>query len=331
MENILSIKNLCTEYKSDNKNFKILDDINIAVGRGEIVGIVGESGCGKSMTAMSIMGLLSEKISISSGSIKLEGRELLGLDKKSLASIRGLELSMIFQEPMTCLNPLLTIGKQVSEVLLKHKQISRKEAKEKAISMLKKVGIPDVEKRYKAYPHELSGGLRQRVMIAMALICSPKVLIADEPTTALDVTISAQILVLMKRLCKEMGTSIIFISHNMGIIANLCDYVYVMYAGKIIEEADVKELFQNNKHPYTRGLLACIPSLDKKEDRLQAILGNVPKLEELGDFCSFYNRCKFANEYCKNNKPNLYELEGKRHKVSCFLYKLAKRNFDDAR
>ena len=275
MENVLSISELCTEYKSDNKNIKILDEVSIEVPKGKIIGVVGESGCGKSMTAMSIMGLLAPKIKISSGSIKLDSKELVNMDKKSLNNIRGVELSMVFQEPMTSLNPLLTVGRQLSEVLIKHKKISKADAKNKAIEMLEKVGMTDAKKRYSSYPHELSGGLRQRVMIAMALICEPKVLIADEPTTALDVTISAQILGLMKRLCEEIGTSIILISHNMGIISSLCDYVYVMYAGKVVEEASAASLFAESRHPYTKGLLRCIPTINNNEKRLYTIKGNV--------------------------------------------------------
>ena len=320
MENVLSISELCTEYKSDNKNIKILDEVSIEVPKGKIIGVVGESGCGKSMTAMSIMGLLAPKIKISSGSIKLDSKELVNMDKKSLNSIRGVELSMVFQEPMTSLNPLLTVGRQLSEVLIKHKKISKADAKNKAIEMLEKVGMTDAKKRYSSYPHELSGGLRQRVMIAMALICEPKVLIADEPTTALDVTISAQILGLMKRLCEEIGTSIILISHNMGIISSLCDYVYVMYAGKVVEEASAASLFAESRHPYTKGLLRCIPNINNNEKRLYTIKGNVANLEELGNFCSFCNRCEYVNEYCKEYSPKLYEIGEKRQKVRCFLY-----------
>lgn len=320
MENVLSISELCTEYKSDNKNIKILDEVSIEVPKGKIIGVVGESGCGKSMTAMSIMGLLAPKIKISSGSIKLDGKELVNMDKKSLNNIRGVELSMVFQEPMTSLNPLLTVGRQLSEVLIKHKKISKADAKNKAIEMLEKVGMTDAKKRYNSYPHELSGGLRQRVMIAMALICEPKVLIADEPTTALDVTISAQILGLMKRLCEEIGTSIILISHNMGIISSLCDYVYVMYAGKVVEEASAASLFAESRHPYTKGLLRCIPNINNNEKRLYTIKGNVANLEELGNFCSFCNRCEYVNEYCKEHSPKLYEIGEKRQKVRCFLY-----------
>ena len=320
MENVLSISELCTEYKSDNKNIKILDEVSIEVPKGKIIGVVGESGCGKSMTAMSIMGLLAPKIKISSGSIKLDSKELVNMDKKGLNNIRGVELSMIFQEPMTSLNPLLTVGRQLSEVLIKHKKISKADAKNKVIEMLEKVGMTDAKKRYSSYPHELSGGLRQRVMIAMALICEPKVLIADEPTTALDVTISAQILGLMKRLCEEIGTSIILISHNMGIISSLCDYVYVMYAGKVVEEASAASLFAESRHPYTKGLLRCIPNINNNEKRLYTIKGNVANLEELGNFCSFCNRCEDVNEYCKEHSPKLYEIGEKRQKVRCFLY-----------
>lgn len=320
-EDILKIENLCTYFDEKKVLTRVVDGVDIRVKKGEVVGIVGESGCGKSMTAMSIMGLLKNNAKIVSGSIKLLGKELTGLSKKELSVIRGSELSMVFQEPMTSLNPLITVGRQVSEVLIKHKGMSKKEAKEKTVAMFEKVGIPEAEKRYNVYPHQLSGGLRQRVMIAMALICEPKLLIADEPTTALDVTIAAQILRLMRRLCDETGTSIILITHNMGVVASVCDYVYVMYAGKVVEETDVKNLFDNNRHPYTKGLLKAIPSMDFKADRLYTIKGSVPSLSEERNSCSFCNRCEDAVERCEIQSPAMYETSKTRtHRVRCFLY-----------
>lgn len=321
MNNILEVRELCTYFKNTDPKTKVIDNINLEIKKGEIIGLVGESGCGKTMLAMSIMSLLPDNAVILNGAIKLDGKDILKLNNKELLNLRGSEMSMIFQDPMTCLNPLMTIGRQLSEVLLKHKKINKKAAKNESIKMLEKVGIIDAEKRYNSYPHQLSGGIRQRVMIAMALICKPKLLIADEPTTALDVTIQAQVLILIKKLCKEIGTSVIFISHNMGVIASICDYVYVMYAGKVVEESSVFDLFEESKHPYTKALLDSIPDLNKNVKRLNTIEGKVPNLKNLGDFCSFYNRCKCAKKICMEKAPDLYNIENiNKHKVRCFLY-----------
>lgn len=323
-KNVLEIKNLKSYFYTLQGEVPAVDGVSIDVEEGKIIGIVGESGCGKSMTAMSIMGLLKFPGKIVEGSIMLGDTELCGMKKKEMSRIKGNEISMIFQEPMTSLNPVLTVGRQVREAILLHQKLSRSEAKKRVIEIFAEVGIPEPEKRYHSYPHQLSGGLRQRVMIGMAMVCRPKVLIADEPTTALDVTIEAQILKLMRRLCDEAKTSIILITHNMGVVAQVCDYVYVMYAGKIMEQADVFELFENTSHPYTQGLLRSIPSLEEKPGRLYTIEGSVPNLLKLPKGCSFCNRCEKAEERCRRERPKLYCHEGEEgkspHKVRCFCY-----------
>ncbi len=329
-ENILQIQNLHTCFHTDKGILRAVDGLDLTVEKGKIIGIVGESGCGKSITAMSIMGLLQDKKKELKGSVQLEGKELLNLPEKSLAAIRGKDMSMVFQEPMTSLNPLMTVGRQVSEVLLRHGKMTKAQAREKTIEMLVKVGIPEAKKRYHSYPHQLSGGLRQRVMIAMAMICEPKLLIADEPTTALDVTIEAQILLLMRKLCDETGTSIILISHNMGVVASVCDYVYVMYAGKVMEEAPVLQLFEESRHPYTRGLLKSIPNTGDNPKRLHTIKGNVPELLDLPKGCAFCTRCEEAQQRCTEEVPSLYKAAGsKRHRVRCFLYEKESLNIEE--
>ena len=253
------------------------------------------------------------------GTITLDGRDITHLKPKELSQVRGNELSMIFQEPMTSLNPVYPVGVQVREAILLHQKTTKAEAKQRVLDIFQAVGIPEPEKRYYNYPHQLSGGLRQRVMIGMAMVCRPKVMIADEPTTALDVTIEAQILRLMKRLCAEQGTSIILITHNMGVVAEICDYVYVMYAGKVMEQAETFELFEHTKHPYTQGLLKSIPRLDEKADRLYTIEGVVPNLLHLPKGCSFCTRCDQAQERCFTEKPGLYAAADG-HGVRCLKY-----------
>lgn len=316
---ILEIKHLKTQFFTQKGVIPAVDDVSIEIPEGSIVGLVGESGCGKSMTAMSVMGLLRHPGRVVEGEILLSGRDITHPSQRELSRLRGSELSMIFQEPMTSLNPVKKVGKQVAEAILLHeKGCSRKEARTRVIEMFRDVGIPEAEKRFDAYPHQLSGGLRQRVMIAMAMICRPKLLIADEPTTALDVTIEAQILELFKHLREETGTSIILITHNMGVVAEVCDYVYVMYAGKVMEQAETFELFQNTKHPYTKGLLRSIPQLEGREERLYTIRGVVPNLLHLPAGCRFCTRCDQCGERCVKEQPPLYEItEG--HKVRCFL------------
>lgn len=320
MDNILTIRDLKVAFQVKGKLAYALDGINIDIPRGKIVGIVGESGCGKSMTAMSIMGLIKNPGKIVGGSIDFCGTELTKTSVRDYAKIRGKDISMIFQEPMTSLNPVVKVGKQVMEAIILHEKISKEEAKMRVIEIFNEVGIPEAEKRFNSYPHELSGGLRQRVMIGMAMICKPKLLIADEPTTALDVTIEAQILKLMKKLCESVGTSIIMITHNMGVVAEICDYVYVMYAGRVVESTLTKTLFNETAHPYTNGLLKSIPTIGKKQDRLYTIKGNVPNILNLPEGCRFVDRCDYAQDICFSSRP-ADEYIKDNHMVSCFLHK----------
>ena len=320
MDNILTIRDLKVAFQIKGKLAYALDGINIDIPKGKIVGIVGESGCGKSMTAMSIMGLIKNPGKIVGGSIDFCGTELTKMSVRDYAKIRGKDISMIFQEPMTSLNPVVKVGKQVMEAIILHEKISKEEAKMRVIEIFNEVGIPEAEKRFNSYPHELSGGLRQRVMIGMAMICKPKLLIADEPTTALDVTIEAQILKLMKKLCESVGTSIIMITHNMGVVAEICDYVYVMYAGRVVESTLTKILFNETAHPYTNGLLKSIPTIGKKQDRLYTIKGNVPNILNLPEGCRFVDRCDYAQDICFSSRP-ADEYIKDNHMVSCFLHK----------
>ena len=320
MDNILTIRDLKVAFQVKGKLSYALDGINIDIPKGKIVGIVGESGCGKSMTAMSIMGLIKNPGKIVGGSIDFCGTELTKMSVRDYAKIRGKDISMIFQEPMTSLNPVVKVGKQVMEAIILHEKISKEEAKMRVIEIFNEVGIPEAEKRFNSYPHELSGGLRQIVMIGMAMICKPKLLIADEPTTDLDVTIEAQILKLMKKLCESVGTSIIMITHNMGVVAEICDYVYVMYAGRVVESTLTKTLFNETAHPYTNGLLKSIPTIGKKQDRLYTIKGNVPNILNLPEGCRFVDRCDYAQDICFSSRP-ADEYIKDNHMVSCFLHK----------
>ena len=312
----LRVRDLSTSFFSEKGEIKAVDHVSFDVPHGSIVGLVGESGCGKSMTARSIMKLLKYPGKIVGGEILLEGRNLVPLSETEMSLIRGEEIAMIFQEPMTSLNPVVPVGKQVQEAILQHRKISRDEAKKKVLHMFETVGISEPEKRYRCYPHELSGGLRQRVMIAMAMICRPKLLIADEPTTALDVTVEAQILELLRELRDTIGTSIILISHNLGVIAQLCDYVYVMYAGQVVEQAPVLELFNNPSHPYTQGLMDSVRSLRRGDEQLSTIPGVVPNLLHLPQGCRFAPRCSIAGEDCHRCCPELNDLS-RGHYVRC--------------
>lgn len=310
-ENILEIRGLKSCFFTEKGVAPAVDGIHLDIPRGKIVGLVGESGCGKSMTAKSIMGLLRYPGRVTDGHIWFDGTDLASLSDKALRDICGRDISMVFQEPMTSLNPVLKVGRQVRETLLVHdRNLNKQEAKARVIDMFARVGIPEPEKRYDSYPHQLSGGLRQRVMIAMAMICRPKLLIADEPTTALDVTIEAQILRLMKQLRDETGMSVLIITHNMGVVAEICDYVYVMYAGKIMEQAGTFDLFDHTAHPYTKGLLASIPRIGRNPDRLHTISGVVPNLLHLPEGCLFCSRCEYANERCFREKPELRPVMG---------------------
>lgn len=319
MSAILKVKGLKTYFYSEDKTVPAVDGVDLEVRSGETLGIVGESGCGKSVTSLSVMRLVkSPPGKIVEGEIMLKGQDLLKLSEKEMRRIRGKDISMIFQEPMTSLNPVYTIGNQLTETIMSHNRISKKEAVRQAVEMLKIVSIPRAEEIMKAYPFALSGGMRQRVMIAMALILRPKILIADEPTTALDVTIQAQILELMKNLQKTTGTSIIFITHDLGVIAEMADYVSVMYAGKIIEEADVASIFDNPMHPYTIGLHNSTPKLDQRAERLVSIPGMVPNLTNEIKGCAFKTRCAHVMEKCCVEMPDLAVINEK-HKVRCWL------------
>ena len=317
-EILLEVKGLKTYFKDSRGLVPAVDGVDFILHKGETLGIVGESGCGKSMTAMSILHLLPPKGEIVDGSIQFKGQDITHLPPKEMARLRGKEIAMIFQEPMTSLNPVYTVGWQISEMILRHESMTKKQAKEKAIGMLRLVNIPAPEKRVDEYPHELSGGMRQRVMIAMALSCNPELLIADEPTTALDVTIQAQILDLMRNLKKSLNTSIIMITHDLGVVAEMSDYVLVMYAGMVMEYSDVATLFQQPLHPYTQGLMKALPRLDDPQDKLYVIKGAVPSLYHLPAGCRFWPRCPYATERCKQEMPGLYQI-GER-KVRRFRY-----------
>lgn len=316
---LLEVKNLRTYFKTEDSILKAVDDVSFKIKDGQTVCIVGESGCGKSVTALSILGLIGNPGNIESGEVIFKGKDLLKAKKKEMNSIRGNEISMIFQEPMSSLNPLMTIGKQIVEPLIEHKKLDKIEAFNQGVELIKKVGISRAEEIMYSYPHELSGGMLQRIMIAIALSCNPKLLIADEPTTALDVTIQAQILDLINNLKNEFNTSVLLITHDLGVVAEVADYVIVMYAGKIIEEAPVVELFKNNMHPYTNGLLRAKPILGKRTERLHTIEGSVPNLSDLKPSCYFSDRCTKCKEICKRKAPTLKKVNDN-HKIACWLY-----------
>mgnify|MGYP002709342693 FL=1 len=320
-QTILEVKNLTTSFKTERGVMKAIDGINFHVNANEVLGIVGESGCGKSVTCQSIMRLYDEKYTaILRGEILFKGENLLKFSGRKMQSIRGDEISMVFQDALSALNPVMRVGDQIMEAIKLHnKGISKQEARERALNILKLVGIPAYKERFSQYPHELSGGMRQRVMIAIALVCKPSVLIADEPTTALDVTIQAQILSLITKLKEETGASIILITHDLAVVSETCDRVIVMYLGQIVEEADAREIFSNPKHPYTKGLMQSIPQMtEQKPERLYAIRGTVPLLNQIGQGCRFADRCEYACERCRKEMPQLQELENG-HTVRCFL------------
>ncbi|WP_391206754.1 ABC transporter ATP-binding protein [Psychrobacillus sp. L4] len=319
---VLEVSELQTAFKLNDDEIISVDEVSFNLKPGETIGIVGESGCGKSVTSLSIMRLLGTHGYIRKGSIKLNDKELSTLSEADMRNIRGNEISMIFQEPMTSLNPVFTIGNQMMEGIRLYLKLNKREAREYAINMLKKVRIPRAEEIMDEYPHSLSGGMRQRVMIAMALACKPRVLIADEPTTALDVTIQLQILELMKDLKEETQTAIMLITHDLGVIAEMADKVIVMYAGQVVEETDVFTLFDEPKHPYTIGLMASIPHLDKeKSEKLYSIPGSVPIAQNMPSGCRFQTRCPYVTETCIADAPKLVEVGvEKPHKVRCFLH-----------
>ena len=314
---VLEIKDLAVELYSEKGPLPVIDKVNLSIKEGEIVGVVGESGCGKSMLASAIMNLLNSPAQIAAGTIFYEGQDMTTLSSKEFQKIRGNEISMIFQEPMTSLNPLMKVGKQIEEAIKAHEKVSNAELKERAIAAIRDVGIPQPEKVYHDIPSRLSGGMRQRIMIAMALVCHPKLLICDEPTTALDVTIQAQILRLIKKLRDETNTAVIFISHDMGVIYQMVDRVVVMYAGQFVESAPCKKLFEKPLHPYTIGLQNAIPQINKQQSSLQDIPGSVPMLDNLPEGCLFAPRCPFAKSECFTKKVPLKHYDD--HDVRCLL------------
>nr|WP_239582683.1 ABC transporter ATP-binding protein [Bacillus tianshenii] len=315
---MLEVKDLQTHFKTENGVIPSVDGVSFSIKKGETIAVVGESGCGKSVTSLSIMGLIGATGSIEAGSILFEGKDLTKLSKKEMRKLRGNEIAMIFQEPLTSLNPLFTVGNQISESIRLHQGASKQEAKIKSIDMLRRVGIPRPEKVYSSHPHLLSGGMRQRVMIAMALSCNPKLLIADEPTTALDVTIQAQILELMKGLTRDFDTSIMLITHDLGVVAEMVDTVIVMYAGQVVEHTDVFTLFSSPKHPYTKGLLDSTPKIHERNEELLTIEGTVPTPAAMPKGCRFQPRCPYAMEKCMHEAPLLEETSAG-HKVRCWL------------
>ena len=314
---VLEIKDLEVELYSEKGPLPVIDKVNLSIKEGEIVGVVGESGCGKSMLASAIMNLLNSPAKIAAGTIFYEGQDMTTLSAKEFQKIRGNEISMIFQEPMTSLNPLMKVGKQIEEAIKAHEKVLNTELKERAIAAIRDVGIPQPEKVYHDIPSRLSGGMRQRIMIAMALVCHPKLLICDEPTTALDVTIQAQILRLIKKLRDETNTAVIFISHDMGVIYQMVDRVVVMYAGQFVESAPCKKLFEKPLHPYTIGLQNAIPQINKLQSSLQDIPGSVPMLDNLPEGCLFAPRCPFAKAECFTKKVPLKHYDD--HDVRCLL------------
>ncbi len=315
--NLLTITGLSTQFHSRSGPIKAVDNLSLTLAPGRVLGLVGESGCGKTITALSILNLVPPPGKITSGSIVFEGRDLLALPEAEMRSIRGARISMIFQEPMTALNPVFTVGNQIAEVLRTHQHLSRDEALERSVELLRLVGIPSPDKRVHEYPHQLSGGMRQRVMIAMAIACRPALLLADEPTTALDVTIQAHILELLSRIQAEMGMAMILVTHDLGLIAERAHTVAVMYAGRIVEQAETKELFAEPLHPYTRGLLASIPRPgEHKRRKLRMIPGAVPRLSELPAGCTFSPRCDLRTERC-GTEPDLVEIRPG-HLVRCW-------------
>ena len=319
---LLSVKNLSTEFPVKKGIVRAVEDVSFDVDQGEILAIVGESGSGKSVTSLSIMGLLAEPGHVAGGSLEFEGKDLATLSEKQYRELRGNDMAMIFQEPMTSLNPVYRVGNQIVEAIRTHEKVSKAEAKDRAVDLLRKVGIPSPEARINDYPHQMSGGMRQRVMIAMALACNPKLLIADEPTTALDVTIQAQILDLLRRLRDDTGMAVLLITHDLGVVSETADRVVVMYCGQVVEEAEVRTLFDHPMHPYTLGLLKSIPRLeDDDSKRLYMIKGMVPNPLEMPPGCHFSDRCDSCMDVCRTKVPELVDVDG--HKVRCFLYESA--------
>jgi oligopeptide transport system ATP-binding protein len=320
-ETILEVRNLKTYFSTDDGIVKAVDDVSFTLAKGETLGIVGESGCGKSVTSLSVMRLIpSPPGRIISGDILLDGASVLAMDKRELRQLRGGRISMIFQDPMTCLNPFLRISTQLVETLRLHQGLDKQDAEAKAVEMLRMVGIPRPERRIEGYPHQFSGGMRQRVMIAMALSCNPEILIADEPTTALDVTIQAQILEIIKDLSRKLGTAVVLITHDLGVVSGMCDRINVMYAGRVVERGSTDAIFGEPKHPYTRALIRSVPRLDKVTgERLFSIPGTPPSLIDMPECCPFHPRCEHAMDVCRKQYPGETDF-GDGHRAHCWLY-----------
>lgn len=317
-ENMLNVENLVIHYETDEEVVEAVNNISFRLKKGEVLGLVGETGAGKTTTALGIMGLLPAKVGhVIQGKIELDGENLFDKSEREMRNIRGKKISMIFQDPMTALNPVKTVGEQIAEVVLLHSHCSKVEALRRAQDMLAMVGI--VPERYKDYPHQFSGGMKQRIVIAIALACEPELLIADEPTTALDVTIQAQILDMMRSLQKKQGTSMILITHDLGVVAEMCDHCAVMYAGELVEYGTVEEIFDNPKHPYTKALYQSIPSLDKDVDRLHVVPGMVTDPSNLPEYCSFADRCEAKCDLCEKADPKMIRLN-EEHCVKCLQY-----------
>ena len=326
-EILLKVENLTVEFSTDEGTIRAVDEVSLKIFKGKTIGVVGESGCGKSVTALSIMRLIaSPPGKYANGQIEYEGRDLLKISESQMRELRGNRISMIFQEPMTSLNPVFTVGDQIAEAIRLHQKLNRKDALVKAVEMLELVGIPSPEERVKSYPHQLSGGMRQRVMIAMALSCKPDLLIADEPTTALDVTIQAQIMELISKLQKDLGMSVMLITHDLGVVAETCDFVFVMYAGRVVEQSSVYNIFKSARHPYTFGLLRSVPGVESESEaergvdgkpRLRTIPGLVPNLLHLKGGCRFYDRCSRSISKCSQSEPEL-EMIAEDHYIRCY-------------
>ncbi|TCZ75137.1 ABC transporter ATP-binding protein [Paenibacillus albiflavus] len=320
MNDLIEIKNLSTYFSSSAGDIKAVNDVSFRIRKGETVCIVGESGCGKSITALSIMGLVEGPNGrVVDGQINFDGKDLLNISKEQLRQVRGNDIAMIFQEPMSSLNPVITIGKQIMEPLMIHQKMNKKQALARAIELIEIVGIPRAEQIANSYPHELSGGMLQRIMIAIAISCNPKLLIADEPTTALDVTIQAQVLETLRNIKETSNMSIMLITHDLGVVAEMADYVIVMYSGKIVEEGEVEEIFERPKHPYTKGLLKSKPIIGQRQEMLYSIPGQVPNPLELVESCYFHDRCGQCMSICETHQPKLKEMENG-HKIACWLY-----------
>lgn len=318
MSSLLEVKNLKVEFPTRRAILKALDDVSFTIARGEVLGVVGESGAGKSLTGSAIIGLLDPPGRISGGEIHLDGKRIDNLNPKDMRKIRGREIGAIFQDPLTSLNPLYTVGQQIVQTIQTHLNLTHKQAKERAIELLESTGIPAARERIDHYPHQFSGGMRQRVVIALALAADPKLIVADEPTTALDVSIQAQIIDLLKKLCKENGTSVMLITHDMGVIAETADRVAVMYAGRIIEIGPVQQVIQEALHPYTNGLMRSIPTLDPEIQELEQIPGSMPRLNAIPAGCAFNPRCREVFDKCLTYRPNLLAVNGRQ--VACWLH-----------